>query len=113
MVFYNPVKWLDVTYKEAKEVQGFFMETFQLLMSSMSVRESRLSAEQASRTTILTYLAILYLPLTVATGVFGTNIKEINGGTPEFYWVLGIMGFLMLFTVAVYFMLKWVVRTSK
>jgi Mg2+ and Co2+ transporter CorA len=103
---FNPVTFLKTTQKEAEDVQEFLMQTFQLLMSSISVRESGHSAEQASRTTILTYLAILYLPLTVATGVFGMNIKEINNGTPKFFWVIIVMVILMVSTVIVYSLLE-------
>lgn len=99
---YNPVKFLETTHKEAGDAQKFLMETFQLLMSSMSVRESRIAGEQASQTTVLTYLAILYLPMTVATGVFGMNISEINGGVPKFWWVIVVMLILVFFTVAQY-----------
>jgi Mg2+ and Co2+ transporter CorA len=39
---------------------------------------------QARRATLLTILAAIYLPLTLVTGIFGMNIKEINGGIPGF-----------------------------
>jgi hypothetical protein len=106
VTIYNPVGFLSITHKEAEDVQQFLMETFQLLMSSISVRDSSLSAQQAFRTTILTYLAILYLPLTVSTGIFGMNIKEINNGTPKFWWVIVVMLILMLSTVVVYRLLQ-------
>ncbi|KAI9704516.1 MAG: hypothetical protein M1820_005590 [Bogoriella megaspora] len=113
VIIYNPVEFLQITHDEAENVQNFLMESFQLLMSSISVRESGLSAEQASRTTILTYLAILYLPLTVATGVFGMNIKEINNGSPKFWWVIVVMVILMFLTVIIYFLLKRIEKREK
>jgi Mg2+ and Co2+ transporter CorA len=48
---------------------------------------------QARRATLLTILAMIYLPLTLVTGIFGMNIKEINDGTPPF-WVC-ILGLLV------------------
>lgn len=41
--------------------------------------------KQAQRATLLTILAVIYLPLTLVTGIFGMNIKEINGGAPLFW----------------------------
>lgn len=41
--------------------------------------------QQAQRATLLTILAAVYLPLTLVTGIFGMNIKEINGGAPLFW----------------------------
>jgi Mg2+ and Co2+ transporter CorA len=47
---------------------------------------------QAQRATLLTILAVIYLPLTLVTGIFGMNIKEINGGTPLFWaCLLGLL----------------------
>ena len=40
--------------------------------------------KEAARATLLTALAAIYLPLSLVTGIFGMNIKEINGGTPTF-----------------------------
>jgi Mg2+ and Co2+ transporter CorA len=40
---------------------------------------------QARRATLLTILAVIYLPLTLVTGVFGMNLKEINDGAPRFW----------------------------
>ena len=113
ITIYDPIDFLAITHKEAGEVQEFLMQSFQLLMSSISVRESSLSAEQASRTTILTYLTVLYLPLTVATGVFEMNIKEINNGTLQFWWVIVVMLALMLSTVKVNFLLKRLEKTEQ
>lgn len=55
------------------------MDSFNLLMSSMSVLEARRSIEQAERAQRLTLLAFIYFPLSFVTGVFGMNVKEING----------------------------------
>lgn len=38
--------------------------------------------QQARRATLLTILAVIYLPLTLVTGISGMNIKEINAGAP-------------------------------
>lgn len=77
---------LASTIAEAKELESFLMETFQLLMSSLSVQDSQISIEQARRGTIVTWLAFIYVPLSFVTGIFGMNIKEING-SPISFWV--------------------------
>jgi Mg2+ and Co2+ transporter CorA len=40
--------------------------------------------EQAQRATLLTILAVIYLPLTLVTGIFGMNIRQIDSATTEF-----------------------------
>jgi Mg2+ and Co2+ transporter CorA len=42
--------------------------------------------KQAQRATLLTVLAVIYLPLTLVTGIFGMNIKPIDSATTEL-WV--------------------------
>lgn len=59
--------------------------------------------KQAQRATLLTILAVIYLPLTLVTGIFGMNIKEINGGAPLLWsCILGLLVIAGL-TVAGYF----------
>ncbi|KAK5741728.1 hypothetical protein LTR17_003719 [Elasticomyces elasticus] len=71
---------------EADKLDAFLMDTFQLLMSSLSVRDSQTSIEQARRGTLITYLAFIYVPLSFVTGIFGMNVKEVNG-SPLSVWV--------------------------
>lgn len=40
-------------------------------------------------TVVLTILAAFYLPMTLVTGILGMNIKEINDGVPNRFWVAG------------------------
>ena len=65
--------------EEATKLEAFLMETFQLFMSSVSVQDSRLSIDQAERGSQLTFLALIYVPLSFVTGIFGMNIQQING----------------------------------
>lgn len=48
-------------------------------------QDSTIMKQQAQRATVLTILAAIYLPLTLVTGIFGMNIKEINDGEPRFW----------------------------
>ena len=61
------------------------MDSFQLLMSSISVAETqnaasqaKMSMEQAVRTAKLTELAFVYIPLTFVTSIFGMNVRELT-----------------------------------
>lgn len=44
--------------------------------------DSAIMRKQAQRVTLLTILTTIYLPLTLVTGLFGMNIKEITDLTP-------------------------------
>jgi hypothetical protein len=110
---HHPIQNLQRILDDAEKLQGFLIDTFQLLMSSISVRESRLSieqarlsAEQARRSAWLTQLASVYLPLSVVTGVFGMNLKEISEGPPRWWWAVVVLVVLVVGTVGVYYALK-------
>ena len=91
-----------MTLDEALELERFLIETFQLLMSSISVQDakasivqSQLNHQQSLRTTQLTVLASIYVPLSFVTGIFGMNMKEFNGSK------LSIWVFVVTIVVAV------------
>ena len=70
----------------ANTTERLLIDTFQLLMSSISILDSQKSIEQNQRGQRLTQLAFIYIPLSFVTGVFGMNVKEING-SPLSIWV--------------------------
>ena len=81
----TPVSAHYNTMEEVVELEKLLMETFQLLMSSISVQDARLgilqsraSSQQAMRATQLTILASIYVPLSFVIGVFGMNMAELN-----------------------------------
>jgi len=82
-----PIAWTSRTrtgnwqrlIDETTKLEAFLMETFQLFMSSVSVQDSRLSINQAQRGGQITLLALIYVPLSFVTGIFGMNIQQING----------------------------------
>ncbi|KAL9614165.1 MAG: hypothetical protein Q9167_001317 [Letrouitia subvulpina] len=63
--------------------------------------KTQIESKNASRNFLFAILASLYLPFTLATGVFGMNIKEINNGTPNWKSVLEFGLPLALVTVAI------------
>jgi len=75
---------------EAGSLEKFLMDTFNLLLSSVSVQEAELSKERALRGQSLAQLAFVYVPLSFVTGVFGMNVKEING-SPTSVWAAVVM----------------------
>jgi Mg2+ and Co2+ transporter CorA len=101
--FHSPVERLAAINKQARELEKFLMDSFQLLMSSISVvetqraadqaklsmQQAKLSMEQADRTAKLTQLAFVYIPLSFVTSVFGMNIRELSDPVPPI-WVCGV-----------------------
>lgn len=65
-------------------------------LAELTVRDSAISIKNGERSTLLTLLAAVYLPLTLATGIFGMNIKDINSDTVRLWWPIIIAGVLMI-----------------
>jgi hypothetical protein len=53
-----------------------------LIIGAVTVQDSDANKQQSERATLLTLLAAVYLPLTLVTGIFGMNIKDIDVGKP-------------------------------
>lgn len=94
----NPLATFDEVQHDAREAQRFLMETFQLLTSTINIRDARLSIEQAARATRLTQLASVYLPLTLVTGIFGMNVREIAREGPSWWACVVTLAFVVLLT---------------
>jgi Mg2+ and Co2+ transporter CorA len=93
-----PVDLHQSTLEEAIRPEVFLMQTFQLLTSSLNVQESQLSSEQAQRATRLTQLAFIYIPLSFVTGIFGMNIKELNGSGLSIWVCLVAVAIVVILT---------------
>ena len=101
----------------ARELERLLIDSFQMLMSSVSVHQAAAgiaqtaaSVEQARAATRVTYLAFVYIPLTFVTGIFGMNIRV--GGDPKdgFVWFAPLVAFAVaiFFTVGLWFAASWV-----
>lgn len=85
------------------------METFQLLMNTVVIRDSQYSIaqteqalKQTEQTVFLIRLAAVYLPLSLAIGLFGMNLHEINEATPQVWAFIIVVVALMSLTFAAF-----------
>ena len=99
----------SVQIQDAKAMKRQADLTMQLTESTM--RQTEVSVRQTRWTVALAILAALYLPMTLVTGIFGMNIKEISGDTgPNWWWVLVTWVVTMVITVGSvgrYAMVEW------
>ena len=108
------------TLLEALELERFLMETFQLLMSSISVQDAKLGIEQSQlsnqqslRATQLTILASIYVPLSFVTGVFGMNLRELNGsGLSIWVFFVGVI-IAAIVTALIFLVLQMHAKNAK
>jgi protein-S-isoprenylcysteine O-methyltransferase Ste14 len=93
--------------EQANVLEKFLMDSFTLLMSSISVMEAGSIKEQAQQGQMITRLAFLYVPLSFVTGIFSMNVKEING-SPLPMWV-PVAAFLVVSacTLGILFLWRW------
>jgi hypothetical protein len=99
----GPIQDLQRLYGDAIKLEAFLMETFQLLMSSISMQHSQASIEQTRRSARLTQLAFIYVPLSFVTGIFGMNIKELNGSVLDL-WVVFVCVIAVVLATAIVFL---------
>ena len=81
-------------------------DTFQLLIGAIAIKDSEIQKKlaqesklQARRSTALTALAAIYLPLSLTTGIFGMNILEIDQGKPRYWAALAVAIGLLVATL--------------
>ena len=99
-----PIETFEDILVDSQNLESFLMDTFQLLMSSISVLDSQASILEARRSARLTQLATIYVPLSFVTGVFGMNVKEIND-SPLSVWTATVA---LLVTIIVTAALLWI-----
>ena len=61
-------------------------ESITVLMSSMSIDESKKAISQAERVGKLTLLAFGFVPLSFTTSFFGMNVREFENKTTSIWW---------------------------
>lgn len=93
---------LEVVSKTVNDEIQLFIASVSIRDSEIMREDSRVMKQQAVRTSQLTTLAIIYLPLQLITGIFGMNIKEITGSGSTRWWtcvlafpVLGLLTYMI------------------
>lgn len=69
-------------------------EAISVLQSSISITESHLASLQADKAGKLTFLASAFVPVSVATGLFGMNVKELPGDQISIFWFFVVVAIL-------------------
>lgn len=103
----TPIEGHQAIKERADHLHNFFTENIQLLLGIISIRDAQHSIEQTHKSTILTALATIYLPLSLATGIFGMNVQEMTGTGPRL-WLFAVVcaAILVLTSVAVLLVFK-------
>lgn len=86
----TPVEGHSSIKADADQLHIFFMENIQLLLGIISIQDAQHSIQQTHKSTILTALATIYLPLSLATSIFGMNLQEMNGSGPKI-WIFAVV----------------------
>lgn len=77
-------------------------------------REAEVQSRQSAQSTRLAWAAGAYLPLSLATGIFGMNIQEMNGGIPKFWAVIATaIGLVVISIVAFVCLREWEKRKER
>jgi hypothetical protein len=69
--------------EDLKKLDNELNDEIHLIIGAVTVQDSDANKTQTERATLLTLLAAVYLPLTLVTGIFGMNIRDINDGNPS------------------------------
>lgn len=86
----TPLDGLQQIQEKGGALNTFFMDNIQLILSIISIRDAQYSIRQTKYGIVLTVLAAIYLPLSLATSVFGMNLAELTGSGPP-AWVFGVV----------------------
>jgi len=109
--YMSPVEHLPEILNRASRLDKLIPDDFQILMSSVSVREGHESTRQTRLATGIAVLAFTYVPLTLVTGIFGMNIKGQDG----FVWWAPIVALaaVVLLTVGLLLLALLLVAAQK
>lgn len=98
----------------AKDAMPTLNQNLQLIMATMACEQTDMALEEASiskrnmeRSTIFAALAAFYLPLSLATGIFGMNVRGVETKNPLAWWAFVVLA-VGLPTLSVVFV--WVLR---
>ena len=104
--FYRQIKEESIAIaQEASRLEGEIRDHLQLQGSRLALLESHKSIELSSnqidegkRVKIITILAFFYVPLNLATSIFGMNLQQLNGSGTSIGAFLGTVGGFLFVT---------------
>ena len=76
------LKDFNFLQREAEDLSRESREAINILMSSISVRESQKGLADARRIQVVTYLAFIFIPLSFVSSLFGMNVQEFSEPAP-------------------------------
>lgn len=91
---------LLIGYAQVQDAKLMRQQTTQTVrQTELALDLAKSTKQQAEWTTLLAGLVAFYLPLTLVTGIYGMNIREINNGVPSKNWVLGSWAVAFVLTI--------------
>ncbi|KAF2118093.1 hypothetical protein BDV96DRAFT_377625 [Lophiotrema nucula] len=94
---------IQQSYEDLQDARKRVDSTFQNLMSTMSIVESRKAIQEAETVSKLTKLAFFFIPLTFVASIFGMNIIEFDHELKVWLWAVISVGV----TFSSYVFLLW------
>lgn len=91
---------LLIGYAQVQDAKLMRQQTTQTVrQTELALDLAKSTKQQAEWTILLAGLAAFYLPLTLVTGIYEMNIREINNGDPSKNWVLGSWAVAFVLTI--------------
>lgn len=89
----TPLKYLEHIAEDAVALEEFLTTSLNLLLASIALENGR-------RADKLTWFAAVYIPLSFVTGIFGMNLRELNGSTLSLWVCFAVLAMVLVLTVA-------------
>ncbi|KAI4195183.1 MAG: hypothetical protein LQ350_007357 [Teloschistes chrysophthalmus] len=91
---------------EAQALESTIRDTLQVNSGIKSLEESRVSIEEGKRIKLLTTLAFIFIPTSLASSIFGMNVQEINS-TGKPIWTFILTAILLTSAAVVTWFVTW------
>ena len=115
-LFYPQIKERSISIaKEASRLEAEIRDYLQLQGSKLALEESKKSIQlsnhqinEGKRVKIFTVLAFFYVPLNLATSIFGMNVQQLNSNGTSIEVFLGTTAILLLVTGVTWYSIEGV-----
>lgn len=88
----TPLEYLRGILDDADGLENFLTNSLHILLASIAQRDSE-------RADMLTRLAAVYIPLSFVTGVFGMNLRELNGSSLPIWVCFEVLAVVLILTI--------------